>query len=99
MHIVNEQRAWSVLGVSEVMIEHFLNGENRVQANEISKRKWTHRHVAAQFHGLIDVLNGADAFVKDLHGFVNVGDKDPIGDKPWDVLGCRCGLLHFGGQI
>ena len=97
--VVLQQRARSVLGVAEVVVKHLANREDGIQSDEISEGQRAHGRVGAQFHGLVDVLNSADALIEREHGLVDVGNQDSVGDEAWHVSRRSRLLLHSLRQV
>lgn len=67
------------------MMKDLADGEDGVEADEVSQSQGTHWGVCAQLHGLVDVLNSADALVQSEHSLVDVGNQNTVGDEPWHV--------------
>ena len=98
VHVVDQKRAWSILGVSELLIEHFHDGQASIKTDEIGQREWAHGHIGAKLHRLVDVLGCADALVQGENRLIDVGHQDAIGDETWDVASGGACFAHLLGE-
>src|SRR5438132_7113780 len=90
-HLAQQRRGGEAL--LAVLLEHHLTDVVRgVEADEVEQREGTHGVAAAELHGLVDVLDRADALLVRADGVEDVGHEQPVDDEA-GVVAARHWLL------
>ena len=87
-----EQRVRTILGIAELFVENFHDGEVDVVADEVGQGQRSHGVVGAELHAFVDVFSAGDAVGEDADSLVDHGDKDAVDDEAG-------GFLHFDGLL
>ena len=98
INIIGQQWAWTVFWVPEISVQNFHDEQTGIKSDEIRKGKGSHWNIGSQFHSFIDVLFGANTFVKCKDGLVNIRHQQSIGDKPGDIFRSWGFFRHLLGK-
>src|SRR5205085_2087880 len=79
-HLAQQRRRRESL-LAVLIKHHVADVVSRVEADVVEQREWPHRIVAAEDHGLVNILNGPDAFFVRADRVEDVRHEQAIDDE------------------
>lgn len=99
IHHLPEPDSGPILGVTELSVQNFHDGQACIKADEVSKQQRAHGHVSTILHDIINTLLVADTGLETDDGLIDVWHQNAIGEEAGRV--CRRGghLAHALAEL
>src|SRR4029434_483204 len=87
LDILHQQRARTILGIGQALVQHLHHRQAGVEADEVGKLERAHLRVGADLNAGVDRLDVADALVERIDRLVDHRQQDAVDDEGREVLG------------